>query len=472
MPDTDEIQSLLADALERLDGFVALHSLERLSGGASQETYRLRVAMADGERSLALRRSVGPAGERGFGGPGLDVEARLMGLARQAGVPGPEVHMALRPEDRLGEGFVMEWIDGESLGSRINRSDDLAAARMGLARECGMALARIHAIDVGSSGLRDALNEVDPADEVRQTWERYKGFGSPQPMIDFTARWLLDHLPQESEQALVHGDFRNGNLVVAPGGMAAVLDWEIAHIGDPMRDLGWLCTASWRFGHPEQPVGGFGSYEDLFAGYEDESGRPVDPDHIRFWEVFGSFWWSVGCLGMADQYRSGPDRSVERAAIGRRSSECQVDCVNLVIPGRVAMVVPEAVDTGSDLPRVDELLESVSGYLRSEVVPSMDGRTGFLARVAANSLDIVGREVEYGAEARRLEAERLRNLLGVDLPLGELRFLLAEGLRDGTIAVDADGLVEHLRQTVVNQVLIDQPTYPGCIAALGFDADS
>ncbi|MEO2195437.1 MAG: DUF6285 domain-containing protein, partial [bacterium] len=69
-------------------------------------------------------------------------------------------------------------------------------------------------------------------------------------------------------------------------------------------------------------------------------------------------------------------------------------------------------------------------------------------------------------------ADRLRNLLGVDLPLGELRLLLAEGLRDGTIAVDADGLVGHLRQTVVNQVLIDQPTYPGCIAALGFDADS
>jgi hypothetical protein len=291
-------------------------------------------------------------------------------------------------------------------------------------------------------------------------------------MIDFTARWLLDHLPPEGESALVHGDFRNGNLLVAPTGMAAVLDWEIAHIGDPMRDLGWLCTASWRFGHPEKPVGGFGSYEDLFAGYEAESGRAVDPAHVRFWEVFGSFWWSVGCLGMADQYRSGPDRSVERAAIGRRSSECQVDCVNLLIPGPVVGVVREGGDDGLDLPRVDELLESVSGYLRSEVVPAMDGRTGFLARVAANSLDIVGREMEHGAEARRLEAERLRNLLGVDLPLGELRLLLAEGLRDGTIAVDADGLVEHLRQTVVNQVLIDQPTYPGCIAALGFDADS
>ena len=472
MPSPDEIQRLLADVLERLDGFVALRSMDRLSGGASQETYRLRVDMADGERSLALRRSVGPVEKRGFGGPGLPVEANLMGLARRVGVPGPDVHIVLQPEDGLGEGFVMEWIEGESIGARINRSEDLAAARAGLASECGRALARIHAIDLDSTGLRDVLNEVDPAAEVRYTWERYQELGSPQPMIDFTARWLLDHLPPESELSLVHGDFRNGNLVVDPGGMVAVLDWEIAHIGDPVRDLGWLCTASWRFGRPEKPVGGFGSYEDLFVAYEEESGRAVDPAHVRFWEVFGSFWWSVGCLGMADQYRSGPDRSVERAAIGRRSSECQVDCVNLVIPGPAAGVVREGGDDGMDLPRIDELLESVSVYLRSEVVPAMDGRTGFLARVAANSVDIVGREMELGAEARRLEAARLRILLNAEGSLGDLRLLLAEGLRDETIGLDADGLVEHLRSTVVNQVLIDQPTYPGCVAALGTDGAS
>lgn len=472
MTDLMKLQDLLGEVLQRLDGFVTLHSVERLSGGASQETYRLRVEMEDGACSLALRRSVGPTEGRGIGGPGLAVEARLMVLARRAGVPGPDVRLVLRPEDGLGDGFVMEWIAGESLGGRINRSENLVAARAGLARECGRALARIHSIDLDSTGLRDVLGEVGPEDEVRLTWERYQGFGSAQPMIDFTARWLLDHLPPDGEVALVHGDFRNGNLVVDPTGMGAVLDWEIAHIGDPMRDLGWLCTSSWRFGHPEQPVGGFGSYEDLFAGYEEESGRVVDPEHVRFWEVFGSFWWSIGCLGMADQYRTGPDRSVERAAIGRRSSECQVDCVNMLIPGPVTEVAREGGDHGPDLPRVDEMVGSVREFLRSDVVPAIDGRTGFLARVAANSLDIVARELEWGDEHRHLEWSRLRNLLGVDGTLGELRLLLAEGLRDGSVALDADGLVGHLRQTVVNQVLIDQPTYPGCIAALGFDADT
>jgi hypothetical protein len=175
---------------------------------------------------------------------------------------------------------------------------------------------------------------------------------------------------------------------------------------------------------------------------------------------------------MADQYRTGPDRSVERAAIGRRSSECQVDCVNLLIPGPVTEVAREGGDHGPDLPRIDELVGSVREFLRSDVVPAIDGRARFLARVAANSLDIVARELEWGGEHRHLEWFRLRNLLGVDGTLGELRLLLAEGLQDGSVALDTDGLVGHLRQTVVNQVLIDQPTYPGCITALRFDIDS
>ena len=178
MTDVGALQDCLGEVLQRLDGFVTLHSVERLSGGASQETHRLRVEMREGERSLALRRSVGPTEGRGIGGPGLVVEARLMVLARQAGVPGPDVYLVLRPEDGLGDGFVMEWIAGESLGARINRSEDLVAARAGLARECGEALARIHSIDLDSTGLRDVLGEVGPEDAVRLTWKRYQELGS------------------------------------------------------------------------------------------------------------------------------------------------------------------------------------------------------------------------------------------------------------------------------------------------------
>jgi aminoglycoside phosphotransferase (APT) family kinase protein len=126
--------------------------------------------------------------------------------------------------------------------------------------------------------------------------------------------------------ALVHGDFRNGNLLAAPDGVRAVLDWEMAHIGDPVRDLGWLCTHSWRFGVSDKPVGGFGDYADLLAGYEAAGGGRVDPAHQRFWEVLGSFCWAICCMEMAAIYRSGRERNAERAAIGRRSSESQLDC--------------------------------------------------------------------------------------------------------------------------------------------------
>ena len=121
---------------------------------------------------------------------------------------------------------------------------------------------------------------------------------------------------------------------------------------------------------------------------------------MKFWEVFGSFWWAVGCLGMAEHFRTGPDKTVERPGIGRRSSECQVDCVNLLIPGPVALVEGKPFSSTLDMPRTDELVSSVRDYLRSDVMAATEGRTNFLARVASNSLDIVLRELSLGAAQR------------------------------------------------------------------------
>ncbi|MGH8595359.1 MAG: DUF6285 domain-containing protein [Gammaproteobacteria bacterium] len=285
-------------------------------------------------------------------------------------------------------------------------------------------------------------------------------------MIDYTARWLLAHLPETPRATLVHGDFRNGNLMVTADGIVAVLDWEIAHLGDPMRDLGWLCTNSWRFGQRELPVGGVGSYADLFAGYAAITGIPVDPAHVRFWEVFGSFWWAVGCLQMAEHYRQGRDATVERPAIGRRSSECQIDCVNLLIPGPAELVAAAADELDSALPRTEELLASARDFLRDEVVAHTEKRVAFLARVAANALDIARREIKIGPEAQRRELARLRELVGASEDLEVGRWRLIERIRQRTIDLDDPAFEYHLRSTVLNQALIDQPTYSGCVAAL------
>ncbi|MEJ2132626.1 MAG: phosphotransferase family protein, partial [Gammaproteobacteria bacterium] len=277
----DKLQKVLTTHVEGCTGLV---SADRLSGGASQETYRLVITTDAGERTLALRRAVGGTYvEPRPGHPGLEAEALLIESARKAGVPAPEVYYVLGPDDDLGDGFVMEWIDGEALGARVVRDDRFATVRPRLARECGRIMARIHAIDVEATGLDRHLAVMSPAEFVNQTWDDYKAYDTPQPMIDYTARWLLANLPTDYRPQLVHNDFRCGNFMLDENGIVAVLDWELAHIGDPMRDLGWICVNSWRFGG-DQPVGGFGSYEDLFAGYEDESGRKIDPGAVRFWE--------------------------------------------------------------------------------------------------------------------------------------------------------------------------------------------
>ena len=463
----DSFESRLERVLRRqIEGCERLVSVERLSGGASQETYRLRVETAQGDRELALRRSQGGKHEEARvverSAPGLRIEAKLMRVARRNGIPEPQVFHVLEPGDELGAGFVMEWLDGIALGARIVRSPDLAEVRPKLARQCGEILGRLHSIDLDAHGLDRDLARLSAADFIAQTRGRYEALDTPQPMIDFTGRWLSENLPESTEQTLVHNDFRNGNLMVDRTGVVAVLDWEIAHIGDPMRDLGWICTNSWRYGAgPELPVGGFGAYEDLFAGYEATSGNPVDLSRVEYWEVFGSYWWAVSTLGMTEAYRQGLDRSVERVTIGRRTTECQVDCVNLLIPGPVELVAAPDQLADPDMPRLEELVGATRDFLHGPVRDETTGRTRFHALVAGNALDIAYRDLHFGAEHRRREHERLRRLLDAEGSLLDLRWKLVHAIRNDALALDDTRLHEHLRATVVNQIAIDQPKYSG-----------
>ena len=459
---SDFDRKLSAVLARAIPGFQRLQMSERLSGGASQETYRIVIDDGGKQRELAMRRAPGGVYvDQTPGHPGLAAEAKLMQCAKRAGVAEPEVFCMLEAGDGLGDGFIMQWLDGIALGAQVVRAPQLEAIRPRLAYLCGEILAKIHTIDVVETGLDQLLDQLTPTEYLEQTWQKYREYDTPQPMIDFTGRWLSDHLPAEQVPALVHNDFRNGNVMFDENGVVAVLDWEVAHIGDPMRDLGWICTNSWRFGRSDLPVGGFGTYEDLFAGYESITATPVDPECVKWWEVFGSFWWAIGCLGMAEHYRTGPDKTVERPAIGRRTSECQVDCVNLLIPGAVDLVA-NPVGQSDDMPRVDELLTSVHDFLHGDVMQQTTGRTNFLARVAGNSLDIALRELRLGGMACAAELARLRQLFEEPLAdLSTLRWRLVNGLRDGTVVLDRPQLAEHLRATVVNQIAIDQPKYSG-----------
>jgi aminoglycoside phosphotransferase (APT) family kinase protein len=455
-----EISRLLAAALPAFDDLIAC---DRLSAGASRETYRLRARVEGSERLLVFRRQAGEGAPTRTEGLSVFEEAALIERVRAAGVPAPE---PLRTCVANPAGVISAWVEGETLGARIARSPDFEKARGVLARRCGEILARIHAVDAASLGRDLSLEAMTPASAVRKAWSGYQALGVDHPMIDYTARWLLDHPPRERPATLVHGDFRNGNLMVRPDGeVTAVLDWELAHIGDPMRDLGWLCTRSWRFGVADRPVGGFGTYDDLFAGYESVSGMPVDRDSVRYWEVFGSFWWACASLSMAADYRSGNDAGPEKPAIGRRSSECRIDCAHMLVPG-VFERLPDVSPERRSLPDAAELLSSVAAFLRDEAGPRLTDRTGFLARVSANSLDIVRREIAAGPQIETEEALRLGELLSRGGSAGRLRALLCARLREDVIGLPDEKLASYLRFRALADILIDQPAYPGAVDAL------
>jgi len=455
----------IAELLAKLDGFEALIQCERLSAGASRQTFRLSVRVHGRVTPLIFRRQTPPSVSQAQGVDLFD-EARLLEAASRVGVPAPQQVLLAPGGPEGGGGVFSEWLEGETLGARIARSPAFKKARTGLARRCGEILARIHAMEPQDIGLSRPLVRLSPEEAVRASWSAYQALGADYPVIDHTARWLLAHLPAERPHALVHGDFRNGNLMVRESGeVAAVLDWELCHIGDPMRDLGWLCTRSWRFGAAERPVGGFGDYEELFEGYESVAGAPVDRTSVRWWEVFGSFWWACASLSMAQDYRTGADTAPEKPVIGRRSSECRIDCVNMILPGRFERL-PDPAAERSRLPAADELLSSVALFLRQAVAPAHSGRTGFHARVAANSLEIVGRELLMRPGAEAEEARRLSALLGRDGAAGDLRAELCRRIREDVIDSSDEGLAAYLRFVALADILIDQPGYPGALAAL------
>lgn len=322
-------------ALERL---IARHlgagtrvgGLRRLTGGASRETWSCDAVLPGGERrGLILRRD---PGRGGVGGLARATERALLEAAAAADVPVPAVVAGLEPADGLGQGFLMERVEGETIPPRILRDEQYAGARSAMARQCGEIAARIHAIGLGPL---PELPGFEPHDHPgRAQVEQYRGlldaFGEPHPAFELGLRWLEDRVPPTTRITLVHGDFRNGNFVVGPEGIRAVLDWELAHVGDPMEDLGWLCVKAWRFRHVDRPVGGFGDYEDLFAAYEEVSGEAVDPASVHYWEVFGTLKWGVMCGVQAFTHLLGHHRSVELAAIGRRAGEQELDLLEMV----------------------------------------------------------------------------------------------------------------------------------------------
>jgi aminoglycoside phosphotransferase (APT) family kinase protein len=327
-----------AAALERtlakaMPGLEHLKDIHRLSGGASQETWAFDAIVDGRVEPLILRRSPGGA-ERvttGSHTATLETEALVIEASRGEGVAAPRVRHVLGPEEGVGHGYVMDRLYGETIARKILRDAEFADVRPQLAHQCGEVLARIH--QVNTEPLRTTLAVIDGPTQLSRYRDVYDGYDYPHPIFEFAFKWLEPRMASSGRQTLVHGDFRHGNLLVSPRGLEAALDWELTHIGDPLEDIGWICTNSWRFGVAEKVVGGFGDLEDLLAGYEAAGGTHFTSEQVRTWIVYGSLKWGVMCMSMYQGFLR--DGSVERAAIGRRCSETEIDLVNLIVHGRL-----------------------------------------------------------------------------------------------------------------------------------------
>jgi aminoglycoside phosphotransferase (APT) family kinase protein len=295
-----------------------------VSGGASRETW---LAESERERWVLRRDPEGSVSR-----VPIREEFALIDRAREAGVPVP-APIALEPAGgRFGTaGMLMSFVEGTSVAPRILRKPEFEAARANLTGQLADALARIHAID--AADLAEVLPDPgpDPARDQIEEWERQLNeIGEPLPAVELGLRWLRANAPEPAEPLLVHGDYRLGNFIVDESGLAAVIDWELSHLGDPAEDIGWLCIRSWRFGNDDLPVAGVGRLDEFVAAYESAGGSPIDHDRVRYWEAFGNVKWAVICARQAHDHLTGVRRSHELASLGRRICEPEWDLLELI----------------------------------------------------------------------------------------------------------------------------------------------
>ncbi len=316
----DRARALAEDLAAQWGAAVEVSEMRRLSGGASMETWAVDLDR-DGSRVAAVLRRERP----GRPADGRVDEPRLLVLAAKAGVPAPEVLAS-------GRGWLlMNRIEGETIPRKLLRDDTYAAARPLLAGQCARALAAVHSVPATDAAFlgppRTAAGLLDEQERLLDD------LGEPSPAFELGLRWLRRRLPEPVEATLVHGDFRTGNLIVGPDGLRGVLDWELAHTGDPREDLGWFCVRAWRFGNDRAVAGGFGTRAELLEAYAAASGRPVDADAVRWWETCGTLRWGIMCMLQASAHLSGAVHSVELATIGRRVSENEYDLLELLAEG-------------------------------------------------------------------------------------------------------------------------------------------
>ena len=329
-PATEAVIERLREAVRRRYGTtVDIARFQLATLGGSNRTLLFDLVDDRHHRRLVLRQETIAADYTPF--LQAPIQWPVLNTVYARGLPVPEPLFELEPVDDLGLGYVVGAIAGETLPKRILGDPAFQVARARFPRQVGTMLARLHRIEPAAVPV---LADVPESGDTLEAWMAYYDrWEEPHPVFDFAFRWLALHRPRAPRRCLVHGDFRIGNLIVAPAGLRALLDCECAHIGDPLEDLGWFCTRSWRFGRNHLPAGGLASRDTLYRAYEAAGGEAVDREAARWWEIFGLLRWALYNLMQSYGHMSERRRSPAFAACGRNIATIEYDLI-MSIAGR------------------------------------------------------------------------------------------------------------------------------------------
>jgi len=312
-----DVREALQPALSELFGReVEISEPVLLAGGASKEAWAVD---ADGERLLVRRAAASVIHRHTLS---LRDELAVLEAAHEAGVKAPRPYGYI-PDLAGREAFVMERLEGETIGRRIVQKEELTRAREALPVQMAEELAKIHAIPAERVSFLPQSRLEQMADELEEVDE-------PHAAIELGLLWLRENRPAGRPLVFTHGDYRIGNLVVGDGGLVGVLDWEFAHLDDPVRDLAFSLVRAWRFGVPEKRLGGVGDVRPYLERYNELTGLDVRPAELDYWELAGNVAWAIGCLTQMQRHLTGQDRSVELAILGRLGVEVEYEIVNLL----------------------------------------------------------------------------------------------------------------------------------------------
>jgi aminoglycoside phosphotransferase (APT) family kinase protein len=325
---------------EKIRAAVKAHGAEvtavtPLIGGACQENFKVELTLNGAPLKLALR-SDAPSSLPGS--LKRKDEAKVIDAAVKAGVRTPAARWLTPSLLREGaDAYFLDWAPGEAIGRRIVRDKELELARSRLPAELAQSLARIHAVRPSDEpDLPLSKPSAKPsAFAIEQLRKQLDALPVPFPGVEAGLRWLEERLPEKEDVVLVHGDFRTGNFLVTPNGLAAILDWEFAHWGSPYEDLSWISVRDWRFNRLDKPIGGFAKRENFYTAYQAAGRGRVDETQVLWWEIMGNLRWAVASSYQGERYLSGEQKDLELIAIARRQVEMEWEALRLMRRGKL-----------------------------------------------------------------------------------------------------------------------------------------